>query len=93
MIIKGSKVTTKFGTGTVLGFELFGPNGKSLPFSDTPQTEGSRIVVQLDHPENWIMSEPGVHPYFPRKEVQLVENQPCNTSSASESKESPAKSV
>lgn len=88
MITKGMKVSTLFGTGIVLGFEVRGRHGKSLPPSDTPESSSSRVVVQLDNPEKWIMNEPGVYPHFPIDSIHPVEEL-CSPS-AQESKESPA---
>lgn len=70
MLTKGQRVQTPLGAGTVLGFERFTLNGFSAPNSDT-DIEGStsRVVVQLDHPENWACHPLCPHPYMLRSEL------------------------
>lgn len=82
MITKGSRVATLFGNGTVIGYEVRGRQGKSLPPSETPEGLYSRVLVKLDNPENWIMHEPGIYPHLPRDSIHLLEDQSCTPSEA-----------
>lgn len=60
----GQRVLTPYGEGTVLGFEAFGDDGMSI---DHCQVDNgvSRIVVQLDRPEDFAGGVYG-NPFFTR---------------------------
>lgn len=65
----------KYGPGTVLGFECFDHQGKSME-PDTTDDPGStsRVIVQLDNPEAWPCHNPtglNPHPYMARQHLML----------------------
>ena len=61
----GQRVDTKFGTGTVAGFERITPE-ITHPSEYAP---GDRVAVALDDPTRWAIRNGG-HPYFYANEVQ-----------------------
>lgn len=68
MIVGQRVMTKKFGAGTVVGFEGFTPNGKHS-FVSGHDNGYSRVLVQLDAPENWLLaSESQPHPYMLRSD-------------------------
>lgn len=74
---KGQRVQTPLGAGTVVGFERFTPGGFSAPLSDT-DNEGStsRVVVQLDRPENWLGTSPEhPDPYMYRSQLSELKEE------------------
>lgn len=80
MIFKGQRVMTKpFGPGTVVGFEHFSSDGKKSFIGErTHELSSSRVVVQLDKPELWMLSsESHPHPYMLRSDFvdDFKENQ------------------
>ena len=61
-IINGARVETKFGPGTVSGFERIEHN--KVSYVDT-FTIGDRIGVRLDAPERWCLYKTGgMDPFF-----------------------------
>lgn len=79
-MFKDQRVMTKpFGAGTVLGFEHFSSDGKkSFVGERTHELASSRVVVQLDKPELWMLaSESQPHPYMMRSDFvdDFKENQ------------------
>jgi hypothetical protein len=60
----GQRVHTKFGAGTVAGFERI---THVITHHDTYQ-EGDRIEVKLDDPTQWAIRNGG-NPYFYAKEL------------------------
>ena len=69
-MIAGTRVQTKFGPGTILGWEWFDAKGKSQLLSETYQ--GYRGSVQLDNPENWIGRDVTPNPYFVYEELAQI---------------------
>lgn len=64
MFIIGQRVMTKYGTGTVSHFERIAHVNKPVQYVST-YTEGDRIGVTLDKPENWPLSHTTKRPpYF-----------------------------
>ena len=62
----GQRVDTKFGAGTVAGFERI---ERAITRHDTYQ-EGDRIEVALDDPTKWVIR--GCNPYFYANEINLT---------------------
>ena len=63
----GQRVDTKFGAGTVAGFERI---AHDITHHDTYQ-EGDRIEVALDDPTKWVIRNYG-NPYFYANEINLT---------------------
>ena len=55
----GQRVNTKFGTGTVVGYERI----TTIITHPAEYEENDRIEVKLDTPENWVIQHKG-NPYF-----------------------------
>jgi hypothetical protein len=64
----GSRVLTDLGQGTVLGFEFIEPlTCRSVLMPTDTHPPAQRVMVQLDHPENWThRSEKQPHPWVLR---------------------------
>ena len=60
-----------YGPGTIVGFECFGSDGKSLePALESAPGSNSRVIVQLDNPEAWpCRTLAGPHPYMYRHKL------------------------
>lgn len=68
--IKDQRVKTKFGLGTVLGFETFNARGFSNPLADIDPEDGCRVVVKLDDSAQWAATHGTPHPYMFRREIR-----------------------
>lgn len=65
----GQRVDTKFGTGTVAGFER-AATGITRPSEYAP---GDRVEVALDDPKRWVISNLLVgNPYFYANEINQL---------------------
>ena len=63
----GQRVDTKFGTGTVAGFERI--TSVREPITNPPEyAPGDRVAVALDDPTQWFIR--GCNPYFYADEIQ-----------------------
>ena len=64
----GQRVDTKFGTGTVAGFERI--TSVMEPITNPPEyAPGDRVAVALDDPTRWVIQGQG-NPYFYANEIQ-----------------------
>jgi len=68
------RVKTPHGPGTVIGFECFTEEGKYAGTTRVPSNPSSRVVVELDQPENWAGHAHG-YPHYWRSELKKVASQ------------------
>lgn len=61
--ILGQRVNTyKFGLGTIVGFEVLNlGNKRPVEIHEHNTNPGQRIIVKIDDPTKWILSEGGRH--------------------------------
>ena len=67
----GQRVSTSKGAGVIVGFELFGKGGQSLP--PVKNDAGGRVIVALDNQDAWpcaTVAHP--NPYFFRSELTAI---------------------
>lgn len=65
------RVETPHGPGVIVGFELFGKGGQSLP--PVKSDAGGRVIVALDNPAAWpCATEANPNPYFFRSELTVI---------------------
>ena len=79
LYVKGQKVQTVLGPGTVVGFETFDLKGFFCPLKEEDPGGNSRVVVALDNPENWLghgKLPTCPHPYFFRSDLTELKEQP-----------------
>jgi hypothetical protein len=67
----GSRVSTKYGPGTISGFERI-TSVKSPVEYPAEYAPGDRVAVRLDSPENWILSDSKSDPYFYASELTPI---------------------
>lgn len=68
--IVGQRVHTPKGDATVVGFESFTPKGACNPI--TAFDYGNRVIVRLDHPENWKPTLLTPDPYMFRSDLKEI---------------------
>lgn len=69
MLTKGQRMRTPYGPATIVGFERFGPDGKSLELATEDTNSESRVCVELDQENAWANGEWGNKPYIYRSEL------------------------
>ena len=69
VLLKGRRVMTCMGPGTILGFEVFDAKGWPMDLVEVYPFCPSRIVVQLDDPSKWSLTPLTPNPYFNRSEI------------------------
>jgi hypothetical protein len=67
----GTRVSTKYGPGSVSGFERIVSVKSPIEYPNEYAT-GDRIAVRLDNPENWILSNSQSDPYFYASEISPI---------------------
>lgn len=69
MLTKGQRVRTPYGAASIVGFERFGPDGRSQELAEEDTNPESRICVELDSESAWANGAWGNQPYLYRSEV------------------------
>lgn len=68
MMKVNSRVFTPHGPGTILGFEQFDSDGMSMPIRTEGGVGSTRVVVELDNPQNWA-GHAHCYPHYWSKEL------------------------
>ena len=64
LLLKGQRVQTVLGPGTILGFEVIKYNGWPGPVNEIDPQNGCRVLVKLDDPTSWIATVMTPNPYI-----------------------------
>ena len=68
-LLKGQRVQTVLGPGTILGFETFKADGWPEPLQDIDPKNGYRVCIHLDDPTSWIATAMTPNPYIYRSQL------------------------
>lgn len=69
LLLKGQRVQTVLGPGTILGFETFKADGWPKPLQDIDPENGYRVCIQLDDPTAWMATAMFPNPYISRSQL------------------------